>query len=212
MSDSYSLSSHSDDEGVEVTSDIRIVQPKQGCRDEVRTLLVGRGKGAGAADQVYTGTDAYLGFYGHEVVEAYVKVGRKGSRIHCGRSSWATISRRLTLTGRFQGLDWPALEATVRAGTGAEAPSREKPDQASTSSVSPTCARAQSKDRPGNVQGQQQEKERRAQGPENRVIGSGELVFQLQFTDIIKIVLFGVFLAYLPMFLALLLFSTYLSK
>ena len=118
MSASDCLSSDSDDNAVEITGEFLTVSPRKSCNDTVRTLLVGSGKDT--ADPVYADTDAYLSFYGCDVVEAYAKAG-KGTQIHCV-AQWARISQRLALNKRFKQLDWPALEVAVRAETGAEAP------------------------------------------------------------------------------------------
>lgn len=121
MSDSYSASSHSDGEGIEITGDIRIVQPKEDCDDEARTTLVGSGKAT--AGPKYADTYAYLGLYKGDVVEVYVKkTGRAGPCIHCAKANWAAIKERLDLDSRLMQLSEPELTALIRQRTVEDAP------------------------------------------------------------------------------------------
>lgn len=115
MSDSYSVSSRSDDDGVEIIGDIRIVEPKQGCEDEVRTTRAGSGKAA--AGPKYADTYAYLGFYKGEVVEAYFKKTSRGCRVHCSTANWAAIKGRLALDSGLKQLSDSDLVAVIRERT-----------------------------------------------------------------------------------------------
>lgn len=115
MSDSSSVPSHSDDDGIKITGDIRTVHPRQGYKDEVRTTIVGSGKAA--AGRAYANTKAYLGFYGNEIVEVYVPNAGKGStRVFCG-AQWAAIDTRLDLDKTLQPLSQAALTAYIRKRT-----------------------------------------------------------------------------------------------
>jgi hypothetical protein len=122
MSDSLSVSSSkSDDEGFEITGDIRIIKPKRGCEDEVRTTLVGSGKAVAGPN--FADTNAYLGFYEGEVVEAYFKkVGRGGGRVHCSAANWAAIARRLDLNDDLKSLSRTKLMDVIRERTREDAP------------------------------------------------------------------------------------------
>jgi hypothetical protein len=121
MSDSYSASSHSDGEGVIITGDIRIVQPKKDCDDEAYTTLAGSGKAA--AGPKYTNTYAYLGLYKGDIVEAYFKkTGRAGPRIHCAKANWAAIKERLDLDNSLKQLSELELTALIRQRTMEDAP------------------------------------------------------------------------------------------
>jgi hypothetical protein len=217
MSHSYSVSSESEDDGFEITGDIRIVQPKEDCDDEVRTTLVGAGKTA--AGPKYANTNAYLGLYKGDIVEAYFKKAGNGFRVHCSVANWTAINERLDLNSSLKQLSQAALVDAIRERT------RENPPLGAGSTKIPEGQKRRAgagasrevedwcRDVRPREQGAQEgdtEAGAREQGGGVGVSGRGDITtplqtFHMRLIDIALVAVFGVLVAYISIGFAFLL-------
>jgi hypothetical protein len=215
MSDSDSVSLCREGDDVEITGAIRIVQPRRGCEDEVRTMLAGSGKAD--AGPRYADTEAYLGVY---FVEAYVKkFGKGGPRVHCG-AQLAAIKERLDLDSRLQNLSESGLLALIQRRTMEDAPLGTGPAVTGAHQIlesiesSPGAeSGAQGGDvRVGNWRGkggdvtvEAREQEERSRSPKRGDKAAFSQVFHLRLVDIAAFIGLGVLIAYISIVFAFLL-------
>lgn len=214
MSDSDSVSLHSEGD-IEITGAIRIVRPRQDCQHEVRTALAGFGKAD--AGPRYADTDAYLGVYKGDFVEAYVKkFGKGGPRVHCG-AQLAAIKERLDLDSRLQNLSESGLLALIQRRTMEDAPLSTGPAvtgayqilesiESSPGAESGGDARVRNWGGKGeDVTVEAREQEERSRSPKRGDKAARPQVFHLRLVDIAAFIGFGVFVAYISIAFAFLL-------
>jgi len=225
MSDLYNISSGNDNDGVEIIGDIRIVKPRQGCEDDVCTTFAGCGKATTAVGFSYADTDAYLGFYKGDIVEAYFKRVGRGLRIHCG-ANWAAVNRRLELNDGFKGFTRAALADAIRDRTVENAPLNGGPLPAAGATgfrpwtvethdscpVAGAIARSNGAGAQDRIQAWRQdfgarawdrdvvvgagERQGRSSSPTKQDEAASPRVFHLQLVDIVAFVGLGVLIAY----------------
>ena len=175
------FSSHGGNKDIEITGDFLIVCPYDGCEDEVRTTIVGEGRG-----KEYINTKVYLGVYQDKVVEAYVeKVG--DPRVFYG-ATLDTIYTRLCLDGSLQHFGQEQLMEYIRDQTAesALAPLGEGPG-----TYPESLETIAEDDRDTGVE--DWEREREAGVPNGQITAAYPWIFHMRLNDIAApLVIFGV--------------------